>query len=64
MNAAPKGKWFCPFCVDSKKKKKEKQLSTILSGPSGGVGQSELSGGTSTFLSAASSFASNNDKKF
>lgn len=35
LNAAPKGKWFCPFCVDSKKKKKEKQLSTILnaSGP-------------------------------
>lgn len=31
LNAAPKGKWFCPFCVDSKKKKKEKQLNMILS---------------------------------
>lgn len=31
LNAAPKGKWFCPFCVDSKKKKKEKQLNSTLS---------------------------------
>lgn len=82
LNAAPKGKWFCPFCVDSKKKKKEKQLigsSSSTGGPTTtlhntsssllstinkvGSNQTDLniqnnqaSSGTSSFLSASSSF--------
>jgi len=66
LNAAPKGKWFCPFCVDSKKKKKEKQLSTILSVSTGGqtdMSGTQASGATSLFLSNSSSFDFN-DKKF
>ena len=31
LNSAPKGKWFCPLCVELKKKRKEKNLSSILS---------------------------------
>ena len=31
LNSAPKGKWFCPICVELKKKRKEKNLSSILS---------------------------------
>ena len=30
LNSAPKGKWFCPMCVDIKKKRKEKHLNAIL----------------------------------
>ena len=31
LNSAPKGKWFCPLCVELKNKRKEKNLSSILS---------------------------------
>lgn len=72
LNAAPKGKWFCPFCVDSKKKKKEKQLNMILSSnslaspspltsvnkgqSSADFLQSSQQSSASPFLSATSSF--------
>lgn len=74
LNAAPKGKWFCPFCVDSKKKKKEKQMNSILStgtfsNPSLLATINKISSQTdymqsqpdtaSPFLSASSSFTTN-----
>lgn len=70
LNAAPKGKWFCPFCVDIKKKKKEKQLSssagtasnqTLLTSINKLSSQSDFgqSASTSPFLSASSSFTTN-----
>jgi hypothetical protein len=30
LNAAPKGKWFCPSCVEIKKKRRERHLNVIM----------------------------------
>lgn len=54
LNSAPKGKWFCPSCVESKKKKKEKLTISSMSGISNNTAQSSASSSSFISVNAAS----------
>jgi len=54
LSSAPKGKWFCPSCVESKKKKKEKlTISSMSSGVNASISSTFISLNTPTTSSSS-----------
>lgn len=56
LNSAPKGKWFCPTCVEIRTKRREKQLNSILS-----VTSANASASTSTNTLLLNTYSNQND---
>jgi hypothetical protein len=52
LQAAPKGKWFCPICTEIKKKRKEKHLQSLL-----GIGLNSISDSGDQIISPSCSSA-------
>ena len=66
LNSAPKGKWFCPLCVEFKKKRKEKNLNSILNSAQNQdnlMGNSILAGSNENLQVEASVFSAKSDNE-